>query len=118
MVAPALGAAEILAQSNIMAEVVSFHTIKPMDTEYLNSASARFPLVVTVEEHGLIGGFGSAVSEWRSDTNQVFQHLRFGSSDEFLHEVGSQEYARKKFGLTSENIAERIKAVVSKSSNK
>lgn len=110
MVAETLKAAELLSVSGIAAEVVSFHAIKPLDVEYLNKAAKTFQIIVTVEEHGLIGGFGSAVAEWRSDSDARFRHLRFGSPDEFLHEVGSQHYAREKFGLTAENIAQKIKA--------
>ena len=54
-------------QQGISAEVVSFHTIKPLDGEYLQSAFERFRVVATLEEHSLIGGFGGAVAEWRVD---------------------------------------------------
>lgn len=118
MVPPSLKAAEILLESNISAEVVSFYSVKPLDREYLTNASRRFKMIVTVEEHGLIGGFGSAVAEWWSDTNSDFMHLRFGTGDEFMHKVGSQDYARNLFGLTSENIAEKILNAFNKSSDK
>ena len=57
-----------------------------------------------------IGGFGSAVSEWRSFTNCAAQQISLGTDDEFMHEVGSQNYARKKYGLTAEHIAARVAA--------
>ena len=105
MMAETLKAADLLAVRGITAEVVSFHTVKPLDSEYLHQAGSRFKLLVTVEEHSRIGGFGSAVAEWRmANSNQVAQ-LGFGTDDIFMHEVGSQAYARKKFGLTAENIA-------------
>ena len=66
MMSETRNAANILMENGIYAEVVSFHTVKPLDESYLQSASARFKLLVTVEEHSRIGGFGSAVSEWRS----------------------------------------------------
>ena len=105
-----LKAADILKESRISAEVVSFHTIKPLDEIYLQSVSTRFKLLITVEEHSRIGGFGSAVSEWRSSTNCAIQQISLGTDDEFMHEVGSQSYARKKYGLTAENIAARVAA--------
>jgi transketolase len=110
MMSETLKAADVLAAKGISAEVVSFHTVKPLDESYLQSASARFKLLVTVEEHSRIGGFGSAVSEWRAFTNCAVQQISFGTDDEFMHEVGSQNYARKKYGLTAENIAARVVA--------
>lgn len=115
MMGPSLRAAESLSEYGISAEVVSFYSLKPLDTEYLSSAARRFPLIVTVEEHGLIGGFGGAVAEWRSDSNSNVTHLRFGTADEFMHMVGSQQYARDTFGLTAKNITEKVKYALSKS---
>jgi transketolase len=97
-----------LSENGISSEVVSFHTVKPLDAIYLQSASARFKLWITVEEHSRIGGFGSAVLEWRSFTNCDVQQIIVGTEDEFMHEVGSQSYARKKYGLTAENIVARV----------
>ena len=108
MMSETLKAADVLAANGISAEVVSFHTVKPLDESYLQSASVRFKLLVTLEEHSRIGGFGSAVSEWRSLTNCNMQQISIGTDDEFMHEVGSQYYARKKYGLTAENIAARV----------
>ena len=103
-----LKAADILKESRISAEVVSFHTVKPLDEIYLQSASTRFKLLITVEEHSRIGGFGSAISEWRLYKNCSVQQISLGTDDEFMHEVGSQSYARKKYGLTAANIAARV----------
>jgi len=107
-----LKAAEILQDQGISVEVVSFHTIKPLDTDYLAVASSRFKLVATIEEHGLIGGLGSAVAEWRAMDNIAAPLLRFGTPDEFMHEVGSQDYGRAKYGLTSGDISARIVAAL------
>jgi len=109
-----LKAADLLKAQGISAEVVSFHTIKPLDVAYLAAASKRVKLVATIEEHGLIGGLGSAVAEWRAAANAATPLICFGTPDEFMHEVGSQEYARAKYGLTSENIAVRVRAALSK----
>lgn len=105
MMGDTLKAADLLAASGISAEVVSFHTVKPLDTDYLRQAASRFKLLVTVEEHSRIGGFGSAVSEWRMAQPHNVAQLGFGTDDVFMHEVGSQAYARKKYGLTADNIA-------------
>ena len=105
MMADTLKAADLLAASGISAEVVSFHTVKPLDADYLQQAASRFKLLVTVEEHSRIGGFGSAVAEWRMAQPRNVAQLGFGTDDVFMHEVGSQAYARKKYGLTADNIA-------------
>lgn len=103
-----LAAAELLEKQGISAEVVSVHTVKPLDEAYLESASHRFSLIATIEEHGLIGGLGGAVAEWRAASNASLAQCAFGTPDRFMHEVGSQEYARRQYGLTAENIAMRI----------
>ncbi len=109
-----LKAADLLQGQGVSAEVVSFHTVKPLDAAYLAAASNRLRLVATIEEHGLIGGLGSAVAEWRAAANTATPLVSFGTPDEFMHEVGTQEYARAKYGLTPENIAARVLAALRK----
>jgi len=108
MMPEVLAAADQLLSNGVSAEVVSVHSIKPLDIEYLAESTHRFKIIVTIEEHGIIGGLGSAVAEWRSNSNSSIQHMIFGTPDEFMHEVGTQKYARNKFGLVSSNIAEKI----------
>jgi len=110
LMSEALNAADTLADSGISVEVVSFHTIKPLDEEYLAKICQRFSLVATVEEHGLIGGLGGAVAEWCSLHHAKLRHIALGTPDEFMHEVGSQDYARAKYGLTSQAIVNRVVA--------
>jgi transketolase len=112
LMAETLKAADMLDARGVSAEVVSFHTVKPLDENYLRGAASRFRIVVTIEEHGMVGGFGSAVAEWRVRENVMMRQLLFGTCDEFMHEVGSQEYARKKFGLTAESIAGKVLAAL------
>jgi transketolase len=91
-------------------EIVSFPSIKPLDTQYLEQAANRFKLLVTIEEHGIIGGLGSAIAEWQALQAKNIPQLILGTPDEFMHEVGSQTYARAKYGLTAETIAARVMA--------
>ena len=106
----ALQAGELLAQQNLSAQVVSFHTIKPLDEQMLADAFARFKLVATVEEHSVLGGLGGSVAEWLVDhPGSAARLLRFGTRDEFLHETCEQEEAREHFGLSAESIAGRIR---------
>jgi len=102
----ALEAAELLAKRGRSVCVASFHSIKPLDLDFLREAFAKFPVVATVEEHSILGGLGGSVAEWLSEQSMPHGRLlRFGTRDEFLHETCEQESARKIFGLTAENIA-------------
>jgi transketolase len=105
----AVQTAEALAHDGISARVFSFHTVKPLDEECLCDAFARFKMVVAIEEHSVIGGFGGAVAEWLADAPpQKAQLLRIGAADRFLHEAGDQDYARRCSGLTPEAIRRKI----------
>lgn len=105
----AVEAAEKLGKRKISAQVTSFHTIKPLDQELLKDIFSKFKLIVTIEEHGLIGGLGGAVAEWAADHGVKDRSIvRCGIPDRFLHKVGSQENYRKEFGLTATAISERI----------
>ncbi len=105
----ALEVARKLAAKKMEAEVVSFHTVKPLDEVFLRRAFKEFKRVATIEEHSVIGGLGGAVAEWLADHPGSRAHLlRFGTADRFLHEAGEQEHARRRYGLTAEHIAARI----------
>ena len=108
MMPEVLAAADALAAQGISAEVVSVHSVKPLDAEYLAESARRFQMIVTIEEHGVIGGLGSAVAEWRSAADCSVRHVICGTPDVFMHEVGTQEYARHKYGLVASNLAEKI----------
>jgi transketolase len=102
-------AAHMLGEKGISAQVVSFHTVKPLDEAFLKDAFSRFKLVATIEEHSLIGGFGAAVAEWLTDSKTSNQNfIRFGTSDAFFKKSGEQEYAREMLGLSAHQIAEKI----------
>lgn len=109
MLPVAVEVAGILDKQGISTQVVSFHTIKPLDKELLSDAFNNFDLVATIEEHSLLGGLGGSVAEWLADQpKQKARLLRFGTNDVFLHKVGDQEYARQCFGLTAKAINEKI----------
>jgi len=111
MLPTALDAAVILEKMGVSAQVVSFHTVKPLDPTYLDKAFNRFKLIATLEEHSRAGGLGGAVAEWRCDQNDIPPHtrlVRFGTPDHFVCDAGSQNHHRKLLGLTPEAIAQRI----------
>lgn len=107
----AISAAEELKKKDIRAEVVSCHTVKPLDEDLLSQVFSSFPLVITLEEHSVLGGFGSSVAEWLSEQSRKKKKADFfsiGLRDEFFCQAGNHDYARRYFGLTAEAIAERI----------
>lgn len=111
MISPALAAAELLAAAGVSARVESFHTVKPLDGDTLADVFGHCRAVATIEEHSVIGGLGGSVAEWRAaHADGSARLISFGTADAFMHEVGSQDYARRKFGLTAENIAARVAA--------
>jgi transketolase len=113
MLPAAVETADLLAKEDISAKVVSFHTIKPLDEATLKDAFGNFKLVVTMEEHSILGGLGGSVAEWLSSQAGVkAKLLRCGTPDEFLHETAEQEDAREHFGLTPAAMAARIKAAL------
>jgi transketolase len=104
-----LKAADALGRAGVSARVESVHTVKPLDAARLSEIFKAFALVAVVEEHGLIGGLGGAIAEWRAtQRGELARMLAFGTSDEFMYEVGSQEYARRRFGLTADNITAQV----------
>ncbi|PRY96573.1 transketolase subunit B [Jezberella montanilacus] len=105
-----LTAAEALGAQGISVQVASFHSIKPLDEAYLRNCLSRHKLIVTIEEHGRLGGLGSAVSEYISQFASHPPLLRLGTLDEFMHEMGTQDYARTRYGLDSAGIVRQVNA--------
>ena len=111
MVAVAIETADILEQSGLSVQVVSMHTVKPLDQNRLTDVVTRFPLIATLEEHNHIGGFGSAVAEWLVDSHQLNTRLiRFSTPDEFISNVSSQQEARERYGLNAQQIAQSLRS--------
>lgn len=107
-------AAKLLAAQGVSARVESFHTVKPLDEQTLKEVFNGYPLVAVAEEHSRIGGLGGGIAEWlATQENARAKLIAFGTDDAFMHEVGSTNYARQKFGLTADNIAKRVEARLS-----
>ena len=85
------------------------HTIKPFDHEGLMQAADSTKLVVTIEEHVLNGGLGSAVLESFSDHGTVKKVIRLGIPNVFAEQYGSQDILMTGFGLDPENIVKTVK---------
>ena len=109
MLAVALQTAVQLQQKGLSTKVISLHTVKPLDDSLLSQLFSEHKLVVVLEEHGLIGGAGSAMLEWghaaRVDLRKL---LCIGGPDRFLSACGDQEEARILLGLTPAIITQKI----------
>ena len=110
MVSLALEAAELLEKEGIDVEVINASSIKPIDRDTIVKSTKKTGRVVTVEEHTIIGGLGSAVSEVLTDEYPT-RVLKIGIEDVF-GESGSKEDLFCKFGFTKEAIAKKIKDFV------
>lgn len=108
MVRESLDAAEILSAQGINCSVIDMHTIKPLDTECLDEVFKKSSLVVSVEEHSVIGGLGGAIAEYKADKENTPRLVRIGVND-FFCKLGELRYCWEQHGLTAPQIAERIK---------
>ena len=109
-VANCLEAAEKLAAEGIDAKVINIHTIKPLDEELIVAAAKETGKVVTVEEHSVIGGLGSAVCDVLCEQSPT-KVLKIGVNDTF-GESGPAVELVKKYGLDADSIYEKVKAFV------
>ena len=103
-------ATELLESKGLKAEVVSFPCIKPLDAGTIRAAAHRHSLIVTVEEHNIAGGFGSAVCEVVAETGFACRVRRIGLQDTFPTVVGDQKYLRAIYGMNGDAIAEKALA--------
>ena len=89
--------------------VYTFPTVKPIDSELVRDIAKEFELIVTCEEHNVIGGFGSAVAELMAELRDRKAILvRIGVNDVYSVRVGDQKYLRQQYGIDAKSIAERI----------
>lgn len=109
MVQEAIKAADMLAADGISARVINIHTIKPIDEEIITKAAKETGAIVTAEEHYIMGGLGSAVTEVVCANCPVPVKIigtdRFGKS-------GKPAELFEEYGLTAENIAKQAKAAI------
>lgn len=110
MVNEAMQAAEALAADGVSARVVNIHTIKPLDRELVCKCARETGVIVTAEEHSIIGGLGSAVAEAVTECCPV-PVVKIGVNDEFGHS-GPAVDLLKEFGLSAENIAKTAKEAI------
>ncbi len=105
-----VGAAKLLEEQGVSAEVVSFPCIKPIDRDKLIELSQRFRHIVTAEEHSIVGGFGGAVCEVIAETGANCRVHRIGMEDVYSSIVGTQQYLRGEYRMDDKAICERTLA--------
>jgi transketolase len=108
MVYHSLGAAKALEEEGISAAVVNMHTVKPLDTKAIDDVMGA-KAIITVEEHTIVGGLGSAVAEYLAPKKNSPPHLIIGLPDAF-GKSGEYPWLLERYGLTGAGIAESIKA--------
>lgn len=100
---------QMLQENGITPAVYTFPTVKPLDKETVCKVAKDVELIVTCEEHNIIGGFGSAVAEVMAEMKQKKAALlRIGLNDEYSVRVGNQKYLRGQYGVDAKSIAEKI----------
>lgn len=109
----ALAAADVLAGEGIELTLVDVHTIKPLDSEGVVAAARATGVVVTLEEHTVIGGLGSAVGEALLDAGAAPRGFRrMGVRDLYPTVVGDQRYLRREYGLDSVALAATVRGLI------
>ena len=112
MVNEALEARKLLEAEGISAEIINVHTIKPLDAETILKSAAKTGVIVTAEEHSVIGGLGSAVAEAVCESGKPVPVIKLGVNDEFGKSGPAVELLHI-YGLDAQNIVEKAKKAIS-----
>jgi transketolase len=109
-----LQAADKLIERGISAAVLHVHTIKPLDTETILSFAAQVPVIVSIEEHSVVGGLGSAVAEIlaEADFDPAKRFRRIGVPDVFPDEYGSQASLMDRYAINTEQLISVVMALL------
>ncbi len=106
-----LEAADQLSDQGLKCALLHVPTIKPLDVETITKYAARVPVIVTIEEHSIIGGLGSAIAEVITEANfsTVKRFKRIGIPDVFAEKYGSQSSLMKGFQISTEHLISTVK---------
>ena len=111
MVDSALDAQNILSKQGLSVRVIDMHTIKPLDKKMVLRCVKETNAIITCEEHSIIGGLGSAVSELLAENNCGYNFKRMGVKDIFC-ESGDPKQLLEKYGLDSQHIASSVQKML------
>lgn len=109
IVGEALKAAEMLEKLGLTTALYSFPSIKPIDRECIFECVKKFEVIYTIEEHNVMGGFGSAVCEAVAECGAAVRVKRIGLKDTYSDMVGTQRFLRSYYGMDSKAIVEYVK---------
>ena len=101
-------AREILERSGIHPTIFTFPTVKPIDMQTVIACAQGHELIMTCEEHNIVGGLGTAVAEVLAEAPSRARLLRVGIPDSYCTTVGTQSHLREQYGLNGKQIAQRI----------
>ena len=107
MVYNSIQAAKILKKDNIHCTVINMHTIKPLDKQAVEEACKNSKLLVSVEEHNVIGGLGSAIAEYKSSIEKSPKLVSLGIND-YYSKGGEYQFLQNEYGLTPNKIVSSI----------
>jgi transketolase len=110
-VSESLNARKILEQEKIFPEIINMHTIKPVDKEMIKNLSKKFENIVSVEEHNIIGGLGSAIAEEISGYHTKTKLHRIGINDRYS-KSGSYNFMKNTHKISSNFICEKVKEIL------
>ncbi|MED4601269.1 transketolase C-terminal domain-containing protein [Paenibacillus validus] len=91
-------------EQNVKVRLISMPTVKPIDVEMINKIIEEGLPILTLEEHNIVGGLGSAVAEVVAESEKKIKFKRIGLPDVYSHYVGSQDFLREKLGLVRPSI--------------
>lgn len=104
---------QVLIEKGYDPAVYTFPTVKPIDKDVIEECAREFEIVVTCEEHNIIGGFGGAIAEIMAEMKEKKAYLlRIGLNDEYSIKVGNQNYLRQQYGMDSKSIVEKIEDTI------
>jgi len=112
MVLTALSVTERLSKHSISAGVIDVFQIKPLNKELLLKTIGNSQYVVTLEEHSVIGGLGSAIAEVLAESSNLVKFNRLGLPDDFCHRYGARQFLQSDIGLDAEGITETLSEMV------
>jgi len=99
----------IKEEKGLTSTIIDIHTIKPLDIDLILKEVEGKEMVFTVEEHGIIGGLGAAISEILSESKKPVRVIRIGTIDKFVKVIGTRSYLRKQLGLDTEGIVKKVR---------
>jgi transketolase len=108
MAAVALSVADRLEHTGIAATVINMHTLKPLDVETIKSTASTRKIIISIEEHNISGGLGSAIGEVLLESHYHGLFKRFGISEPLGTAMGDADFLRDTHGLTADNIFQQI----------